>query len=88
VNILPRTAAEIDIGRALISEWAKRVTAVGGTISAEHGVGKLKRSALKIMYGDRHIEEMAALKRTFDPKWLLGPGTMLTGACGKDIYGK
>jgi D-lactate dehydrogenase (cytochrome) len=77
VNILPRNRHEFDRGKALIAEWAKRVTEIGGTVSAEHGVGKLKRDALRVMYGDLHIEEMSALKRVFDPKWLLGSGTML-----------
>ncbi|MDR2355227.1 MAG: FAD-binding oxidoreductase [Clostridiales Family XIII bacterium] len=77
VNLLPRNGADFDRGKALLAEWARRVTEMGGTISAEHGVGKLKREALKIMYGDRHILEMAALKRVFDPDGRLGAGTML-----------
>jgi D-lactate dehydrogenase (cytochrome) len=77
VNLLPRTEDEFNRGKALIALWAKKVTGTGGTISAEHGVGKLKREALKIMYGEKHILEMAALKRIFDPKGLLGAGTLL-----------
>jgi D-lactate dehydrogenase (cytochrome) len=78
VNLLPRNRDEFGRGRALVAEWARKVTEMGGTISAEHGVGKLKRDALKIMYGERFIHEMAALKRAFDPKGLLGAGTMLS----------
>jgi D-lactate dehydrogenase (cytochrome) len=83
VNLLPRSAEEFRRGGALIAEWARRVTEMGGTISAEHGVGKLKREALARMYGERHILEMAALKRAFDPGALLGAGTILpAGADG------
>jgi D-lactate dehydrogenase (cytochrome) len=77
VNLLPRNGEEYGRGGALIREWAKRVTEMGGTISAELGVGKLKREALAIMYGDAHIREMRALKRALDPKGTLGAGTML-----------
>ncbi|MDR2087905.1 MAG: FAD-binding oxidoreductase [Clostridiales Family XIII bacterium] len=77
VNLLPRSREDCGKGRELLAEWARKVTEMGGTISAEHGVGKLKREALRIMYGERHILEMAALKRVFDPKGLLGAGTML-----------
>jgi D-lactate dehydrogenase (cytochrome) len=77
VNILPRSKDEFEKGKELIAEWAKKVTESGGTISAEHGVGKLKRDALRIMYGDKHILEMSALKRALDPKWLLGCGNIL-----------
>jgi D-lactate dehydrogenase (cytochrome) len=80
VNILPRSKEEFERGKALIAEWAKRVSESGGTISAEHGVGKLKRDALRIMYGDKHILEMSALKRALDPKWLLGCGNILPAA--------
>jgi D-lactate dehydrogenase (cytochrome) len=49
---------------------------VGGTISAEHGIGKLKRQYLRQLYGDEHLQEMAALKRAFDPAGILGRGNM------------
>jgi D-lactate dehydrogenase (cytochrome) len=77
VNILPHSKGEFERGKLLITEWSKRVSEIGGTISAEHGVGKLKRDALRIMYGDPHIREMSALKRALDPKWLLGCGNIL-----------
>jgi D-lactate dehydrogenase (cytochrome) len=80
VNLLPRNEADFCSGKALIADWARKVSEMGGTISAEHGVGKLKREALRIMYGDRHILEMAALKRVFDPGGLLGAGTVLPAA--------
>ena len=44
---------------------------VGGTISAEHGIGKLKREYLRVLYGEQHLREMAALKRAFDPAGIL-----------------
>jgi D-lactate dehydrogenase (cytochrome) len=43
VNILPRNEEEGTRGRALYMEFLKYAASVGGTLSAEHGVGKLKR---------------------------------------------
>jgi D-lactate dehydrogenase (cytochrome) len=54
----------------------KRAISVGGTISAEHGIGKLKRDYLRLLYTDEHLREMAALKRAFDPACILGRGNI------------
>ncbi|MEI6970089.1 MAG: FAD-binding oxidoreductase [bacterium] len=76
VNILPRTQAEYDSGKALCLEWARHVIAAGGTVSAEHGIGKLKATLLAEMYGKQGIAEMLALKHAFDPAGLLNQGTL------------
>ena len=67
VNVLPRDAADYARGKELFAGWAREVTAMGGAVSAEHGVGKLKRDFLEIMYGPAHIREMARLKLQLDP---------------------
>lgn len=76
VNILPRTVEERDRGKRLYLEWARQVITWGGTISAEHGVGKLKVDLLREMYGAQGIREMLKVKRAFDPELRLGPGTL------------
>jgi D-lactate dehydrogenase (cytochrome) len=76
VNILPATAEDYRRGKALIQEWARQVIAAGGTVSAEHGIGKLKTAQLLDMYGREAVKEMRALKRCFDPLGLLNPGNM------------
>lgn len=78
VNILPRNDEEYNIGKKLFVQWAGEVTKMGGAVSAEHGVGKLKASFLKVMYGEEHIKEMAELKKTFDEKYILGVGNLFT----------
>ncbi|MFX1582824.1 MAG: FAD-binding oxidoreductase [Promethearchaeota archaeon] len=77
VNILPRTDKEVDQGMEIYKLFAKKAVELGGTVSAEHGIGKLKRPFLQIMYGDKGLEEMAAVKRILDPDWLLNPGNMI-----------
>ncbi len=76
VNVLPRDADDYRRGKELYGRWAREVTAMGGTVSAEHGVGKLKRGFLATMYGEEHIREMARTKLQLDPKGLLGRGNL------------
>ncbi len=53
------------------------VRAHGGSISAEHGIGLLKREWLGYTRSDAEIALMRALKRVFDPKGILNPGKVL-----------
>ncbi|WP_439367446.1 FAD-binding oxidoreductase [Bradyrhizobium sp. DASA03005] len=50
----------------------------GGSISAEHGIGVLKRSYLKITRTQEEIETMRTLKRALDPNNILNPGRIFT----------
>lgn len=76
VNILPRDINDYEKGKTLYNSWAKKVSELGGVVSAEHGVGKIKTEFLKIMYGKEYINEMIKLKKYFDPKGLLSAGNM------------
>ncbi len=76
VNILPHSMAEYKKGQALYLDWAKQVVAMGGSISAEHGIGKIKTDFLKIMYGDDGIRKMRELRELFDPHGLLSQGNL------------
>jgi len=76
VNIMPRDEREAARAREIYMQFVKRAVKLGGTISAEHGIGKLKRDYLRVLYGDEHLKEMAALKRAFDPACILGRGNI------------
>lgn len=76
VNILPRDDVEQLAAREIYMQFIRRAVSLGGTISAEHGVGKLKRAYLRELYGDAHLREMAELKRAFDPACILGRGNI------------
>jgi D-lactate dehydrogenase (cytochrome) len=76
VNILPSDDNEATKARAIYVEFLRRAAALGGTLSAEHGIGKLKRDYLRLFYSEEHLREMAALKRAFDPAGVLGRGNM------------
>ena len=76
VNVLPRDHEDYARGKALYQRWAQTVSDLGGAVSAEHGVGKLKRDFLRTMYGDEAIAQMARTKLQLDPKAQLGRGNL------------
>ncbi len=80
VNILPANEQEWKRGNELMTEFARQAVAMGGTVSAEHGLGKRKRHLLEIQYSAAEIEKMKDVKRRLDPNWLLGPGTLFADA--------
>jgi FAD/FMN-containing dehydrogenase len=53
------------------------VDELGGSISAEHGLGQLKREAIRDHKPPIELELMRALKRTLDPAGLMNPGKVL-----------
>jgi FAD/FMN-containing dehydrogenase len=53
------------------------VAELGGSISAEHGLGQLKRDEILRHKPAIELELMRALKRTLDPKGLMNPGKVL-----------
>ncbi|MHA1894533.1 MAG: FAD-binding oxidoreductase [Candidatus Helarchaeota archaeon] len=55
------------------------VFSLGGTITAEHGVGLWKQQFLEQELGKNTIEAMRMIKRTFDPNNILNPGKMALG---------
>jgi D-lactate dehydrogenase (cytochrome) len=76
VNILPRDDREAAQAWNIYRGFIRRAVELGGTISAEHGIGKLKREYLRELYGEEHLREMVQLKRAFDPVGILGRGNM------------
>ena len=51
--------------------------ALGGTISAEHGIGRLKRDELAERRSTVEIDLMRRIKRTIDPAGIMNPGKIL-----------
>jgi len=52
------------------------VTAAGGSISAEHGIGQLKRDELERLSPER-VRTLRAIKTALDPKCTLNPGKLI-----------
>ncbi len=76
VNILPNSNEEHDKGKEIYLNWAGEIVKMGGSVSAEHGIGKLKTAFLELMYSAEAIDEMRALKKLFDPKGMLNRGNL------------
>ncbi|PYN79290.1 MAG: hydroxyacid dehydrogenase, partial [Candidatus Rokuibacteriota bacterium] len=53
------------------------VASLGGSISAEHGLGQLKRDEIRRHKDPLELELMRALKQTLDPRGLMNPGKLL-----------
>jgi FAD/FMN-containing dehydrogenase len=76
VNILPKSESEFKAGQDLMLEFAKHAVKLGGTVSAEHGLGKRKAHLLALQYSSDQIEAMKEVKRRLDPAWLLNRGNL------------
>jgi FAD/FMN-containing dehydrogenase len=57
---------------------------LGGSISAEHGLGLAKRDIIARYKSQAELEAMRALKRALDPKNILNPGKLLPSKSGSE----
>ncbi|MCY1551998.1 glycolate oxidase, subunit GlcD [compost metagenome] len=53
------------------------VLKLGGSVSAEHGIGRLKTDLLKQVKDPVALDMMRAIKTALDPNGILNPGKML-----------
>ncbi len=64
-------------GQAINAFVHDAVVAAGGSISAEHGIGQMKRAELGRLSSPARIAAMRAIKAAFDPKGLFNPGKLI-----------
>ncbi len=85
LNFLPENKEELAAAKKEYLHLARTAVKLGGTISAEHGIGK-KRIAdesgklipyFEVMAGRTGIEAITSVKRIFDPKNILNKGNMV-----------
>ena len=58
-----------------VSKWVfEIVQRYGGSVSAEHGVGLLKKDYLSYSRSELEIQLMRQIKLAFDPKGIMNPG--------------
>ena len=60
----------------VLAGLAREAVALGGTVSAEHGLGKRKSHLLEIQYTPEEIGRMRKVKQALDPANILGRGTL------------
>jgi D-lactate dehydrogenase (cytochrome) len=85
-NVIPKSYADVERGRELILELARRVIAMGGSPMAEHGVGRnpVKQRLLEMLYGTAGIDSMRRTKLSLDPHWSLGSGLLFEKVASYD----
>ena len=91
-NVIPETEEEAIAARDIVRKIGLEVCKMGGSVSGEHGIGKLKHEALEMMLGPEGINEIKTIKKLFDPKLILNIGNMVrvdhregfTAECAED----
>jgi FAD/FMN-containing dehydrogenase len=76
INTFSDSQEQFDTAKSLMTDLAREAVALGGTVGAEHGLGKRKAHLLEIQYSPEEIGAMRGVKRRCDPQWLLGRGTI------------
>lgn len=64
-------------GEAITEAVLATVAALGGSVAAEHGIGRMKRVLLRAVRSPLEMELMQGVKALLDPKGILNPGKVL-----------
>jgi FAD/FMN-containing dehydrogenase len=75
-NYIAHDAAELAAIEHVVQETLHIVLRLGGTVSAEHGIGKIKRKWLPLQLAPIQLGVMRAVKRELDPLGILAPGNI------------
>ncbi|MDR0523655.1 MAG: FAD-binding oxidoreductase [Candidatus Methanoplasma sp.] len=76
LEIILKDMRDMEEAKIAYRELAAKAIELGGSPSAEHGIGKMKREFLLMLYGEAGVEEMREVKRALDPAGVLSPGNM------------
>ena len=76
-NFIARDMRELATIEVVVEQTLRYVLALGGTVAAEHGIGKIKRRWLPLQMNGLQIAMMTAVKRELDPFGILAPGNIL-----------
>ena len=76
----PADRAEVARAESAAEDLFELAVGLGGSISGEHGLGTVKSGHLGVQWGGRALELHEGVKRLFDPKGLLNPGTKAASA--------
>ena len=75
-NWIATDPAHLARAEEVVEETLREVLRRGGTVAAEHGIGKIKRRWVMLQLGPLQLAAMRALKRELDPLGLLAPGNI------------
>ena len=75
-NILSKDDKELEKAKEIYKKCIGRALELGGTVSAEHGIGKMKKEYLLQLYGKDVINYMKQIKNILDKNNILGKGNL------------
>jgi glycolate oxidase len=75
-NFVARNADEVAACERAVEATLRDVVAIGGTVAAEHGIGKLKAKWLPLQLSELQRGMLVAIKRELDPNGLFAPGNL------------
>jgi len=94
VEFIAHNPEELAMAKQIYGELARQAVAWGGTVSAEHGVGKKTltvdgrtMSYLELMYGKQGVMEIARAKKALDPNLILNVGNMVPRSYLEELNG-
>ena len=77
VEIILKSMGDFDKAKEVYARFAAKAVELGGSPSAEHGIGKIKTDYMRMMYGERGVEEIRRVKAILDPKDILCRGNLI-----------
>ena len=77
VHIMKEDVKDLDMAKRIKNEVYKIAISLGGVITGEHGIGKLRIENLASILDSKHIEIMKSIKKIFDPNNILNPHKVL-----------
>jgi glycolate oxidase len=68
---------DLEVIENLRNEIYKACLELGGVITGEHGIGKIRTRNLNLYLSEKELELMHKIKKIFDPNNILNPGTKI-----------
>ena len=75
--IIGKSSEDVQLKNAINDVVYGPIKKLGGSVSAEHGIGLHKKSYLSLCRTEEEITVMRLLKQAMDPKHILNPGKIL-----------
>ena len=75
-NLIVQDADEAARAEGVVDRMCREACRLGGTVTAEHGIGKLKRHYARYRFSPLHFAAMRGVKDAFDPLGILAPGNI------------
>jgi FAD/FMN-containing dehydrogenase len=76
-NFIAHDADELARIERVVEATLREVISLGGTVAAEHGIGKIKKKWLPMQMSPLQVRMMQAVKHELDPAGILAPGNVL-----------